>query len=116
MNQYICMIDLKPNAHPLAFARAAEQWFEGLKTAGRISGWTLLRRKLRLAGPGYGDFIVIVEVVDLAQLDLAFTHLADGDHDAARDYDQIHGMIDTVDVGLYRPYPDDAQVERLALI
>ncbi|MGY6706316.1 DUF6614 family protein [Roseinatronobacter sp.] len=116
MNQYICMINLKPNAHPLAFARAAEQWFEGLKAAGKIAAWTLLRRKLRLAGPGYGDFIVIVELVDLAQLDMAFAHLADGDHDAARDYDQIHGMIDTVDVGLYRPYPDDAQVERLALI
>ncbi|MDD7972544.1 DUF6614 family protein [Roseinatronobacter alkalisoli] len=116
MNQYICMIDLKPNAHPLAFARAAEQWFNRLIAAGKIAGWSLQRRKLRLAGPGFGDFMLVVQVVDLSQLDLAFGHLAEGHHDVARDYEQMHGMVERVDVGLYRPYPDAVQVERLALI
>jgi hypothetical protein len=42
--------------------------------------------------------------------------LANADDAATRRYDQMHGMIARVDVGLYRPYPDPTQRERIALI
>ncbi len=116
MDCYHCMIDLKPNANELAFARAVAGWFGLLQAAGKVDGWQLHRRKLRLAGPGHGDFMLTVTFRDLAQLDLAFAHLAQGDPDAAQTYTQMHAMIDRAEVGLYRPYPDPAPVERLALI
>lgn len=116
MTSYHCMIDLKPNANELAFAQAVSTWFGLLQTAGKVARWHLSRRKLRLAGAGFGDFMLVVEFVDMAQMDRAFAHLEEGDHDALRSYTQMHGMIDRAEVGLYRPYPDPVAVERLSLI
>lgn len=116
MTSYQCMIDLKPNANELAFARAVGVWFGLLQSAGKVSAWNLSRRKLRLAGSAFGDFLLVVEFEDMAQMDRAFAHLAGGDHDATQAYAQMHGMIDRADAGLYRPYPDPVPVERLALV
>ena len=116
MTTYHCMIDLKPNANALAFAHAVSHWFSALQHAGKITGWQLQRRKLHLAGPGFGDFLLRVELQDLAQLDLAFAHLGAQDDGAVRAYDQMHGMIDRFEVGLYRSFPDPVQAECLALI
>lgn len=110
------MIDLKPNANELAFARAVAAWFGILQAAGKVARWQLSRRKLRLAGAGFGDFLLVVEFHDMAQLDRAFAHLQAGDHDAARAHAQMHGMIERAEAGLYRPYPDPVPVERLSLI
>jgi hypothetical protein len=116
MNIYACLIDLKPAVNPLAFAHAAAAWFDMLKAADRIMGWQLQRRKLHLAGQGFGDFLLLVELRDLAQLDAAFLHLSSGSDADGRAYDLMHAMIDRFEVGLYRPYPDTVQVERLAII
>lgn len=116
MTTYQCMIDLKTNANALAFAHAAHGWFAGLKAEGKIEDWQLYRRKLHLAGPGFGDFLLVVTLRDLAQLDLAFLHLGEHDADTARAYEQMHGMIERFEVGLYRRFPDAVQAERLALI
>jgi len=116
MTRYHCMIDLKPNANELAFARAVALWFGMLQAAGKVAGWHLSRRKLRLAGPGFGDFLLVVEFEDMAQMDRAFAHLAQGEHDAVQAYTQMHGMIERAEAGLYRPYPDPVPVERLSLI
>ncbi|NBB98469.1 MAG: hypothetical protein GVY34_09930 [Alphaproteobacteria bacterium] len=116
MTSYQCMIDLKPNANELAFARAVAAWFGALQAAGKVAGWHLSRRKLKLAGAGFGDFLLVVEFDDMAQMDRAFAHLEEGDHDAARLYSQMHGMIDRAEAGLYRPFPDPVPVERLSLI
>lgn len=110
------MIDLKPNANELAFARAVGAWFGLLQAAGKVAAWHLSRRKLRLAGAGFGDFLLVVEFNDMAQMDDAFAHLSTDDHDAAQVYALMHGMIDRAEAGLYRPYPDPIPVERLSLI
>lgn len=116
MTSYQCMIDLKPNANELAFARAVAAWFNLLQAAGKVATWHLSRRKLKLAGAGFGDFLLVVEFDDMAQMDRAFAHLEQGGHDAARIYAQMHGMIDRVEAGLYRPFPDPVPVERLSLV
>ncbi|MCC5983915.1 MAG: hypothetical protein JJU42_06080 [Rhodobacteraceae bacterium] len=116
MNLYHCMIDLKPNANPLAFAHAVDQWMGELMAAGCLSGWRLLRRKLNLAGPDCRDFLLEIEVAELAQLDAAFYYLALTDHDGERRYDAVHQMIDRAEFGLYRPFPDPAGKERLAIL
>ncbi len=116
MTSYHCMIDLKPNANALAFAHAVDHWFTELQRAGKVEAWKLQRRKLHLAGTGFGDFLLSVELRDLAQLDLAFGHLGAAGDAASRAYEQMHGMIERFEVGLYRDFPDPVQAERLALI
>ncbi len=116
MNIYHCMIDLKSEARALAFAHALDLWLTLLRDDGRITGWRLMRRKLNLAGDNCADFLLEIEVVDLAQLDAAFRFLGRGDDDAYRRYDQMRQHIARVEFGLYRPFPDPERVERMALI
>ena len=116
MNLYHCMIELRPEARALSFAQAAGLWLDHLKAEGLITGWRLMRRKLGLAGGGHTDFLLEIEIPGLATLDEAFAALAAADHEATKRYDQMHGMIARAEVGLYRPYPDPAQREHIALI
>jgi hypothetical protein len=116
MNLYHCMIELRPEARALSFSQACAHWMEHLQAQGLITGWRLLRRKFGLASGGHTDFLLEVELPGLAALDAAFSALASADDEATRRYDQLHGMIAHTEVGLYRPYPDPAQRERIALI
>lgn len=116
MNLYHCMIELKSDARALAFAMALENWMALLQSEGRIGTWRLLRRKLNLAGPGCADFLLEIEVKDLAQLDAAFRFLGRGEDETTRRYDQMRQHIASVEFGLYRPFPDPERAERLALV
>jgi hypothetical protein len=116
MNLYHCMIDLRHDAQALSFAAALSQWLGLLQEEGRIGDWRLFRRKLNLAGPGCADFLLEIELDDLAQLDAAFHYLADADDDARRRYAQMQQHVAHVEYGLYRPFPDPEGAERLALI
>ncbi|SHI30290.1 DUF6614 family protein [Wenxinia saemankumensis] len=117
MNLYHSQIELKDGEKALAFAQAAEAWFGALVARGLIADWRLFRRKFGLASGAHSDFILEVMVEDLAQLDTAFATLGRAEDDETqRLYDRMHDMIATARHGLYRPYPDPAQRERVALV
>jgi hypothetical protein len=116
MNLYHCMIELRPEAHALGFAHATTAWMDHLKAQGLVTEWRLMRRKFGLASGAHTDFLLEIAIPGLTALDTAFSALANADDAATRRYDQMHGMIARVDVGLYRPYPDPTQRERIALI
>lgn len=116
MNLYHCMIELRPEARALAFAQACGQWLDHVQAEGLITGWRLMRRKFGLASGQHTDFLLEIQIPGLGMLDTAFVALALADEKATRHYDQMHGMIARADVGLYRPYPDPTQRERIALI
>ena len=113
---YHCVIELKNDARALAFASAAETWLGLLKTRGLIGDWRLFRRKLGLGSERHGDFMLQIEVESLTHLDKAFSHLAQDSDIDPRSYELMHEMIQSADVGLYRPYPDPSQREHVALI
>jgi hypothetical protein len=116
MNLHHCAIDLKDGASALAFARAIENWMGYLVENGGLRSWRLLRRKLNLAADSCRDFLLEIEVDDLAQLDRAL-QIVGGRGDAVdRLYGQITPMIARVDDGLYRPFPDSHRLERVALL
>lgn len=116
MNLYHCMIELKSDAKALAFASAVETWLTTLAGMGQIGQWRLLRRKLGLATTAHCDFVLEIEVDDLAALDVAFRALGHVDDVAQRHYEQLHHMIARAETGLYRPFPDPERRERIALI
>ncbi len=116
MNVYHCMIELRQDCRALAFAKAVDGWMTLLQARGLISGWRLMRRKFGLASGAHPDFLLEVEVKGMAALEDAFAALAAADEEAGRRYDLMHQMIASVSVGLYRPYPDATQRERIALI
>jgi len=116
MNLYHVMIDLRDDAKALAFAKALEQWLTYLREAGKIGPWRLMRRKLGLASGAGGDFLLEIEVEHMGQLDEAFRHVSQHSDEVERLYYPVHQMIARADVGLYRPFPDEARAERVALL
>lgn len=117
MNLYHCLIELRSGAKALVFAAAAEDWLDSLQRRNMIGSWRLLRRKFGLASGRHSDFILEIEVDGMTQLDATFLTLgqSDDDRDEQR-YTKFHDLIATADIGLYRPYPDPDQRERIALI
>ena len=116
MNLYHCSIDLRDTAKAVAFAVAVEAWMGHLQQAGVIGSWRLCRRKLGFGAPRARDFLLEVEVADMAQLDQAFRFTGSDDEGVERLYTSVHQMVGDVDIALYRPFPDPERAERMALI
>lgn len=116
MNLYHCMVELKDDAKALAFAAAAEAWLGRLQSRGMIRGWRLLRRKFGLASGHHSDLLLEIEVEGLTQLEEAFAGLCTASDEDERRYQLMHQMIGSLHIGLYRPYPDPTQRERVALV
>lgn len=116
MNLYHAMIEIKDGAQPLAFAAATGAWMDYLQQRGLIGGWRLLRRKFGLASGPHSDFILEVDVAGLAELDALFSAVSGIDEAGLQAYEKMHFMIATTQVGLYRPFPDPALRERIALV
>ncbi len=116
MTLYHCMIDLDQETKALSFARAVEDWMGLLQSRGAIRSWRLLRRKLNLAADSCRDFLLEIEVEDLAQLDRAFRLVGQPDDEISAAYGQVHRMVARSDFGLYRAFPDPERAERMALV
>ncbi|KEJ88446.1 DUF6614 family protein [Sulfitobacter donghicola] len=116
MNLYHCMIDLKEDSKALGFSMALEKWMNHLKDAGKIQSWRLMRRKLNLASDQHADFILEIEVEDMAQLDQAFRLSGSHEEEVERMHRAVHDLIKHSSFGLYRPFPDPERSERMALI
>ena len=116
MNLYHCMIELKSGARALAFASAVDHWMTHLQGQGMIHDWRLLRRKFGLSSGRHSDFMLEIEMEGMAQMEQTFRRLGQDNSDAEQHYDQMHQMIGSVEIGLYRPYPDPEHRERIALI
>lgn len=116
MNLYSCSIDLRDDAKALAFANAVDQWMSHLKAEAVIEDWRLLRRKLNLASDSHSDFLLEIEVKDLAQLDQAFRMLGRKDDKVESLYRAVNTLVARARFALYRPFPDPERSERMALI
>jgi len=116
MNTYHCMIDLKSEAKALPFAHALRAWMDHLKDQGVIEDWRLMRRKLNMASDAHRDFILEIEVKRLDQLDQAFRYVSTASDSVERLHALVTTMIAKAEFGLYRPFPDEERVERVALL
>jgi hypothetical protein len=116
MNLYHVMIDLKDDAKALVFAKVLDDWLGYLKGEGKIGEWRLMRCKLGFASDRHGDFLLEIEVDRMTQLDDAFRHVSQHSDEVERLYYPVHQLIARADVGLFRPFPDEARAERVALL
>ena len=76
MDVYQISLDLKPGIRDHQFVAALEGYLGHLKADGKIESWRLLRRKLGLGLAALGEFQILIETRDLAQLDAAFTSVS----------------------------------------
>jgi len=110
MNVYQAFFSLKPGIHDMDFVARLNDYMGYLKDRGDIEGWRLLRRKLGLGPREMGDWHLMIEVKDMAQLDQAFGHVATRKGEVETKHHGVNHMIDQVTFALYRDFPDDGRV------
>ena len=106
MDIYHVWCDARSGISDLEFAEQVAAYMAHLKAQGLIEGWRLMRRKLGLAPAGLGDFHLMIEVRDMAQLDAAFQHVASRREPVESVHFAVNSLVQKAVFGLYRDFPD----------
>ena len=106
MDVYHVWCDLKPGVGDLDFAAAVERYMAYLKGKGLIQGHRLTRGKLGLGVRELGQFHLMIDVLDLAQLEQAFSHVASRAEPVESAHHGVNSLIRNATFALYRDFPD----------
>jgi hypothetical protein len=108
---YYTWFDLKPGVKDLEFSRAMERYMTHLKENGAIEGWRLTRRKLGFGPRTLGEFHIVMETRDLAQLDAAFNLVATRREPLEGVHFGVNSQVTNLTIALYRDFPDAVRRE-----
>jgi len=106
VDTYHAWCDLKPGVSDVTFCEGVNKYLGHLKSEGLIEDWRLMRRKLGLAPPTLGEFHLMIEVKDLAQLDQAFARAAERREPTEGFHFGVNSLVQNVAFALYRDFPD----------
>ena len=106
MDLYHVWCDLAPGVRDLEFQQRLDAYMTHLRDRGLIAGWRLTRRKLGLGPSHLGEFHLLIEVRDLAQLDAAFGHVASRAEPAEGVHHSVNALVRNATFALYRDFPD----------
>lgn len=104
MDVYEISVDLRPGVRDLDLVDALDTYLGGLAADGLIESWRLLRRKLGF-GAG-GEFKVLIETRDLAQLDDAFRAVSTRSGPVEGAHHGVNSLVENFQAALYRDFPD----------
>ena len=88
------------------FTDQVDGYLDHLVEAGLVAGYRLTRRKLGLGPPGMGEFHIMIEVEDLAQLDHAFGRVASRGEPVESLHFGMNVLVTDTVFALYRDFPD----------
>ena len=104
MDVYEISVDLSPGVRDMDLVAGLGSYLDALRDDGRIESWRLLRRKLGF-GNG-GEFKVLIETRDLAQLDEAFRLVSARDDPIESLHHGVNSLVTNLQASLYRDFPD----------
>ena len=111
MDYYHAWFDLKPGINDLELSRDVSHYMNHLKSNGLICGWNLARRKLGLGPRDLGEFHLIMQIRDLAQLDAAFGHVATRGEPVESVHFAVNSKVTNLTFALTRDFPDPVRHE-----
>jgi hypothetical protein len=106
MDLYHVFCDLKPGVGDIAFSEQVTRYMGYLTDKKLIESWRLTRRKLGLGAPGLGEFHLLIEVKNLAQLDAAFNLVASRRDPVETFHHGLNSLVQNATFSLYRDFPD----------
>ena len=109
MDVYSCFFDLKSDTKDMEFVDSLNNFMGHLESQNHIESWRLLRRKLGLGPRELGEFHLLIETKDLAQLDVAFKGLASRSGTGEDLHFGINSRVTNVRFMLYRDFPDSVR-------
>lgn len=106
MNYYHIWCNLNGQKTDLEFVRAFRDWMDYLQQRDLIAGYRITRKKLGLGPDDLGEFHLVIEVRDLAQLDRAFNRAATRDGEVEPLHAAVYSAVKDLRFALYRDFPD----------
>ena len=106
MDVYHIWCDRADGVGDLEFAGKLETFLGHLEALGVIEGHRITRRKLGLSLAGLGEFHIMVETRDMAQLDEAFRHVGSRTEPVESKVFDVNSVAHNARFALYRPFPD----------
>lgn len=106
MDCYLASFSLKDGVKDSEFVEDLGRYMAYLSERGLIESHRLLRRKLGLGPGSLGEFLMILEVKDLAQLDQAFQHVGTRAGDVEARHFGVNSKVRDIFFALYRDFPD----------
>ena len=106
MDIYHGFFSLKPGTGDVEFAQSLSGYMDFLVAGGKIRSWRLMRRKLGLGPAELGEFHLMIEVENMAQLDEAFNLVASRSGEVEAKHFDVNSKIADVKFALYRDFPD----------
>jgi hypothetical protein len=103
---YHVWCNLRRGVGDTAFAERLADYLNRLQGEGGIAGWRLTRRKLGLGPPELGEFHIMIEVTNLAQLDGVFERVASRSEPIEGLHAGVNSLVENAVFALYRDFPD----------
>ena len=106
MDLYHVFFDLKPGITDRILLEKLAPYMAHLKSQGLIEHHRLTRAKLGFGLKGHGDWQLVLEVRDLAQLEAAFQHVATRADPVESAHHGLNSLVQNPVFALYRDFPD----------
>jgi hypothetical protein len=109
MDIYHVYCDLKPGVADLAFLDGLRAYLGYLRDSDLITSWRITRAKLGFGLRGMGDWHIMLEVRDLAQLEAAFQTVASRRDPVEGFHFGVNSLVQNPVFALSRDFPDPAR-------
>ncbi len=106
MDIYHIWCDLKAGVSDTEFTQAANEYLSNLQSSNNLAGYRITRRKLGLGLPELGEFHIMLEFDNLAQLDRSFSTVASRTDPVESFHYSVNSKVSGVKFALYRDFPD----------
>lgn len=110
MDHYHVWCNLRRDAEDVAFCEQVDAYLGALREQGLIEGHRVTRRKLGLGPPELGEFHIVIDVRDLAQLDRAFESVSTRSGAIEGLHARVNQLARDLTFALYRDFPDAGRV------
>jgi hypothetical protein len=106
MDLYNIWFNLKPGVRDTDFCDHLHAYLGHLQAEKKIEGYRIMRQKLGLSAVRLGEFHVLIETTDLAQLERAFSHVASRRGEVEGLHAAVNQQVTDFNAALYRDFPD----------
>ncbi len=106
MDLYHIWCNLRPDIVDTEFVDRVDAYLGHLRSEGKIVGHRLSRRKLGLGPNSLGEFHVLIEIEDLAQLDRAFQEVSKRTPAVESLHAAVNQFAEDLTFALYRDSPN----------
>ena len=106
MDCYLASFGLQDGVKDADFVSDLEAYMARLEQDGLIEGHRLLRRKLGLGPRAPGEFLLLMDVRDMAQLERAFQTVGQRAEPLEGAHFAVNSKVKDLFFALYRDFPD----------